>query len=252
MAQAHRGVARACGALLQRVVCSPAVEEIFWWLPYSLRRAVARTCGISADVPESLAEEVLRRKLLFIHIPKTAGVSIEHSLFGRTLFRHKSFRQFELAFSKSQLASLFKFTFVRNPWDRLVSAWTFLREGGMNEQDKEWFSKNIAQFPDFESFVMKWLAGQNVVRTYVHFQPQMVFTRTGRGTVELDFVGRFENLADDFERLSRLVGATAPLESRNRTPKRDARSYRDYYTPESAGVVARLYREDIRTFGYEF
>jgi hypothetical protein len=252
MEQQRQAAGRTSGSGLHRGVFSRAIEELFWRLPYSLRRAVARTCGVSSGIPPSLATEVLQRKILFIQVPKTAGVSVQHSLFGHTLFRHKWFRQFELEFSKSQLASLFKFAFVRNPWDRIVSAWTFLREGGMNEQDKEWFSAHAAQFPDFESFVLNWLARQDVVRAYVHFQPQVVFVRSGRGRVELDFVGRFESLTADFERLSQLLGRPAVLQSRNRTPGREAGSYRDYYTPKSAEVVARLYRDDIRTFGYEF
>ncbi len=252
MQRAQRVLTRSCGSLLHRAICSETAEELFWRLPYAWRRIIARTCGISSGIPQSLAAEVLQRKILFIQVPKTAGVSIQHSLFGHTLFRHKWFRQFELAFPKSQLASLFKFTFVRNPWDRLVSAWTFLREGGLNDQDKEWFSRHIVQFPDFESFVVNWLARQNVARTYAHFQPQMVFVRNGRGNVEMDFVGRFESLVCDFERLSRLLGCTATLQSHNRTPRREASSYRDYYTARSAEVVAQVYRDDIRSFGYEF
>jgi hypothetical protein len=225
---------------------------IYWRLPYLCRRFIARIHPTLSGVSAAQAAEILDRKALFIHVPKTAGVSVQHSLFGHVLVRHESFRQFEIAFTRRRLQSLFRFTFVRNPWDRLVSAWTFLREGGYNDQDKAWYARHIARFPDFESFVLNWLSREHVSASYVHFVPQVDFIRNGRGNLEMDFVGRFENLAGDFEKVARHLGCTTPLQSHNRPQTRKASSYREFYTVRSAEVVARAYRDDIETFGYEF
>lgn len=224
----------------------------FWRLPYPCRRLIARTHPMLSGVSASQIAEILDRKALFIHVPKTAGLSVQHSLFGHALVRHESYRQFEVAFTRQQLRSLFRFTFVRNPWDRLVSAWTFLREGGYSDQDKAWYAKHIARFGDFESFVLKWLPRQHLAATYVHFRPQVDFVRSGRGKLEMDFVGRFENLACDFQQVANRLGCTVPLQSRNRTQDRKTASYRDFYTVQSAKVVERAYRDDIQTFEYEF
>jgi len=252
MQRADRVFMRLLGNLSRGAQSSKGVERLFWRLPCPWRRVIAKVCRIPSGVSPDLAAEILRRKMLFIHVPKTAGVSVQRSLFGRVLFFHQSFRQFELAFTGSQLASLFKFTFVRNPWDRLVSGWTFLREGGYGEQDRAWFATHLARFPDFQSFVLNWVSREDVQRAYVHFRPQVDFVRSGRGNLQMDFIGRFENLACDFDRLSRLVGCAVPLQSHNRTRQRSSASYRECYTPGTADVVARVYRDDIRTFGYEF
>jgi len=252
MQRVDRVLIRWLGSVVHRAQSSKGVERLFWRLPGPWRRCIASVCRIPSGVSPELAAEILDRRMLFIHVPKTAGVSVQHSLFGRVLFLHESLRQFELAFTQGQLASLFKFTFVRNPWDRLVSAWTFLHEGGYSDQDREWYAGHLAQFPDFESFVLQWLAREDTERSYIHFKPQVHFLKNGRGRLELDFVGRFENLTCDFERLARFLGCAAVLESHNRTRSRRASSYREYYTPKSADVVGQVYREDVQTFGYEF
>lgn len=169
-------------------------------------------------------------------------------------------RQYELIFSRRFLDSLFKFAFVRNPWDRLVSAWIYFRDIGNGTTPRgppaphaaKWFAENLARFPDFESFVRGWVSKANVGRAFPHFKTQASFLKNRCGRIELDFLGRFERLTEDFERVSRMIGCAGALENRNRTVSRESTSYRQYYTPETADVVARAYREDVRTFGYEF
>ena len=231
---------------------SKSVGRLFWSLPHDPRRILFHTLGLNSGVPQSLVSMILAKKALFVHVPKAAGVSVQRSLFGDVAFRHTSFRQFELAFTASQMASLFKFAFVRNPWDRLVSAWLFLRDGGLNEQDRTWSSENLSRYPDFESFVLDWVSRADLDRSYVHFRPQLHFLESGRKRLELNFVGRFENLAADFEHVALRLGCNAMLQSLNRTRSRKSPSYRDYYTERSAEVVAKAYAADIRTFGYEF
>ena len=240
------------GYVLSKAQASRTVDRWFWRLPYGPRRLLFHACRLDDGITRQQASEILGRKALFFHVPKTAGQSVQHSLFGGIVVGHWTFRQFELAFSKRELASLFKFTFVRNPWDRLVSAWVFLRGGGRNQWDREWSEKNLTQFPDFESFVLQRISREQVEHEYWHFLPQVHFLRNGRGRVELDFVGRFENLQRDFERLAGLLGCSVALGSHNRTRSRQSSEYRQFYTPRTAEIVAAAYREDIRTFGYEF
>ncbi len=240
------------GYVLGKAQASKTVDRWFWRLPHGPRRILFRACRLDCGVPREQAAEVLSRKALFIHVPKTAGTSVQRSLFGREVVGHQTFRQYELALPRRQLTSLFKFAFVRNPWDRLVSAWAFLRDGGYNHWDREWAEKNLAQFPDFESFVLQWISRKTVENGYGHFRPQAYYLRNGRGRIDLDFLGRFENLARDFQRVAQLLGSSATLGSHNRSRRRQSSTYRDYYTPRSSAVVAAAYRDDIETFGYAF
>jgi len=251
MPSSYLRIAHVWRGLLYVVQSSRTVQRLFWRLPYATRRRMVLILGIEHFVPASLLVEVLKRKVLFIHVPKTAGISIQQTLFGCRYFGHEMYRQYELALDREQLAPLFKFTFVRNPWDRLVSAWTYLREGGYNQADKDWFAARARSFPDFESFVLGWLARTDVDGAYFHFRPQVRYLENGHGRLEMNFVGRFERLAEDFAHVAQIFGCSAPLQNHNRTQSRTP-VYRDYYTARSARAVAQVYREDIRAFGYDF
>lgn len=70
-------------------------------------------------------------KSIFVHIPKCAGVSINKSLYGNLAGGHTTFDEYIIIFEPKCIENYFKFTFVRNPWDRVVSAYFFLQKGGV-------------------------------------------------------------------------------------------------------------------------
>lgn len=74
-------------------------------------------------------------KCIFIHVPKTAGVSVAKSLLGKPTV-HWSALNCRLIFGKEDFNNYFKFSFVRNPFTRLISAYEFLRNGGYGPSDK--------------------------------------------------------------------------------------------------------------------
>ena len=111
-------------------------------------------------------------RCIFIHIPKTAGTSVSETLFGRAS-RHVPYFEYERA-NPWKFRRYFKFAFVRNPWDRLVSTYFFLHKGGMNEADRRWAAQHIPAYPDFDTFVRDWVTPGNV-RSWVHFLPQHYF-----------------------------------------------------------------------------
>ena len=65
----------------------------------------------------------------------------------------------------------FKFAFVRNPWDRLVSSYFYLKNGGMNKMDNDWALENIKQYETFQEFVLRWVNKKNI-NSWIHFKPQ--------------------------------------------------------------------------------
>ena len=190
-------------------------------------------------------------KCIFVHIPKCAGISVCKSLFGNLGGGHASIRDYKIVFGNDRFNQYFKFSFVRNPWDRLVSTYLFLKNGGINEEDANWAYENLREFSDFNSFVNQWVTEKNIY-SYIHFVPQHKFLCIpGSSDPKLDFLGRFENLENDFNYVQERLGITANLQHKNASKMR-AGNYRNYYTRESRRRVYEVYKEDIKLFGYEF
>ena len=77
-------------------------------------------------------------RCIFIHVPKTGGMSVRKTLFTKSdLYPHLTIRDYQSLLSEQEVGSYYKFAFVRNPWDRLVSAYSFLRAGGLNKRGKQ-------------------------------------------------------------------------------------------------------------------
>jgi hypothetical protein len=186
-----------------------------------------------------------RFRCIFIHIPKTAGNSVALALFG-SQSRHVSYTEY-LRANPRKFRRYFKFSFVRNPWDRLVSIYFFMKKGGMNDLDRRWSEQNLRGFESFEHFVCEGLE-QSHVRSWVHFRPQADFIASDDDEIMVDFVGRFENLTEDFASVARKVGAGSTLSLTNSSPHEP---FASYYTRRSAEAVARFYERDARLFGYK-
>jgi len=182
---------------------------------------------------------------IFIHIPKAAGTSIARTLFNKGS-RHVRYIEYEKA-NRKKFKRYFKFTFVRNPWDRLVSTYSFLKKGGLNDQDQKWAKENLYEYPDFEAFILGWLNEVNIC-TWIHFYPQHHFICDPEGIVTMDFVGKFENIENDFSYVADKLGCTQNL---IKTNTGSLRHYSSYYTEETREIVQRVYSKDIQLFGYD-
>jgi hypothetical protein len=188
-------------------------------------------------------------RCIYVHIPKAAGISVKESLFGCRGGGHLPLRIYELIFSPLEFAEYFKFAFVRNPWDRVFSAFTYLKAGGGHAGDRKWADQHLNNYADFGSFVRQWLTPRNIY-TEKHFIPQHEFICL-RGQLVLDFVGYYESLTADFAKVCRRFHRTAALTWRNRTP-REGDGYRAHYTEDMRRIVADVYRKDIELLGYDF
>ncbi len=241
-----------------------AVKELFWHLPAEYRR------GLAAKVmperyhsfqkkrrPEARARygstlyPFIEHECIFVHIPKSAGLSVTNSLFGSITGSHIKLVEYQTLFSHSEFERFFKFTFVRNPWDRAVSAFFYLKKGGMNEQDRRWGLKNLAPYKDFDTFARRWINEKSVL-LHSHFKPQYQYVcLPGKREPAVDFIGYFENLEADYNVVREKLGTGEALQSRNVTRERH-RDYRQYYSEETKRIVAEAYRKDIELFGYDF
>ncbi len=144
----------------------------------------------------------------------------------------------------------FKFAFVRNPWDRLVSC--YLNKIGPSSIHGN-FSKYGLFYPDmsFENFVKAVAIIPDIVSDE-HFRSQASFLWDIHGEQRVDFIGKLESIDKDFgivgKRLNMPVDKLPHL-MRSRKRKLD---YRNYYTNETIALVANRYRKDIELLGYTF
>lgn len=237
-------------------------RSMFWRLPYSLRRRLFHLLqpGRAAyyaklrhghDGPYSI-KPMLERGCLFVHVPKCAGIAVSHALFGNRAGGHLALSNYQLALDARQYEALFKFTVVRNPYDRLLSAYRFLAGGGMSVQDAAWAAQTLPGYKCFSDFVERWLTPERADGV-LHFRPQVCFLRIpGQRHIAVDFVARHENLPSDFRRLcERLKAGDIPLERHNPSSPPDT-DYRVSYTDRARQIAAQVYHEDLEQLGYTF
>ena len=187
---------------------------------------------------------------IFIHVPKNAGQSIRNSLFENLQPGHINVYTYQLIYPKKVFESYYKFTFTRNPWDRLVSAYMFMSGGGAHEKDRKWSEANLSAYPNFETFVRDGLPRKEI-QEWPHFKPQVKFLKGQNGKIELDFIGRFENIREDYEVVRQRLGIAQELLHINKT-KTKREPYRTYYTDQTREIASSVYQEDIQAFGYQF
>lgn len=189
---------------------------------------------------------------LFIHIPKAAGISVNRSLFGNLGGGHKSLRWYMDRYPKSTIDKFYKFTFVRNPWDRLFSAYNFLKKGGINLMDEEFRDNVLINFTDFNDFVMNWVNHENIY-SYTHFIPQFEYLTNEQGQISMDYIGRFENIENDLDII--LKNSKIPnhkeLMVMNKTFIKSL-DYKDHYSTEAKEKIYQIYKKDIELFKYTF
>jgi transposase len=224
------------------------------------------------------------RKFAFIHIQKTGGSSVEELLRVTVPdITHYGPRHMGAGHARKTLEDWeerFTFAFVRNPWDRLVS-WYSKIEGkrslearrvqGGEPPDEHWLwriQRNpllahtvqlLEEDSSFESFVKRCVgefrkngAIYSFTRNQIDYLTTIRLQR--RGSRLVDFVGRFERLSEDLAAVFSEIGLEPGLveDTLPHTNQSDRGLYRDYYTPETAAIVAERFAKDIEYFGYEF
>lgn len=195
-----------------------------------------------------------QHRFIFIHIPKTAGTSIEtalrdgscrllpgewdHGRVPHTPLNHLTLQElvdYDLL-TPAQLKSYFKFCFVRNPWDRLVSEifcpWMAPWFKDMTVEQRLRRACDLA-------------ATSQGIGNHLRLQHDFL----SADGLQMDFIGQFEHLEADFNRICRLLGLEVNLPHLNRSAHR---SYQAYYDAETQALAAAAYRPDIEAFQYKF
>jgi hypothetical protein len=153
----------------------------------------------------------------------------------------------------------FKFTFVRNPWARLVSQYYFNR----SKNDKDGLDRTLYRNSTFLDFVKSnkefylsshWCSYSPTLEK-LHtkkypFVNQIDWITNQSGEIQVDFVGKLENLQDDFNIVCDKIGI--PSQKLPHKNKSKHKHYTEYYNEETKQIVAEKYARDIEYFGYKF
>ncbi len=190
-------------------------------------------------------ESKLQKPILFIHIPKTGGQTIQKVVLDERP-GHYEWYHYE-AESKLLFNNAFKFAVVRHPIDRLVSAYNYLKNGGNGLHD--YLAKHeINKYHDINDFIQRGLS-KWTWRNWIHFVPQSNFIFDNNNNQKVDFIAHQEQLQSDFSQILRILGEVSeqqlPYENMSRPPKKAV-----HLTKRSDAIVRALYERDFRNLGY--
>jgi hypothetical protein len=208
------------------------------------------------------------RKYVFVHIPKTGGTSMALALEARAmkddimlgdtpkalnrrhrvkgvrtkgrLWKHSTLSDIDGLVDGAALAGMFTFTLVRNPWDRIVSYYHWLKD-----QSFDHVAVKLAKATDFAGFVA---APQT--QASQRAWPSARYMINAQGVEHADAFIRIEHFAQDAAPLFAHLGFDLTLDMVNKSER--GRDYRDYYTPQLQQMVADCCADDIARFGYKF
>ncbi|MGB0661073.1 MAG: sulfotransferase family 2 domain-containing protein [Mangrovicoccus sp.] len=210
-----------------------------------------------------------RRGFLFIHIPKTGGTALalalenhacaDDILVGDTpkarrrrkrqqdlptsgrLWKHSNLADLHGLVLPGDLAELFIFTLVRNPWDRAVSYYHWIKG-----QNFDHIAVSLARVLSFEEFIQ-----------HPHSQASFraasyaSYITDHSGREQCDLFIRLEHLAEDIRPLEAHLGFRLADPGQVNASDRDP-DYRKYYGPKTQALIGDICAEDIARFGYDF
>ena len=209
------------------------------------------------------------RRYVFVHIPKTGGTALslalearamkEDILIGDTpkararrgrvkglkaagrLWKHSTLADIDGVVSPEDLRGMFCFTLVRNPWDRAVSYYHWLRDQSFAHP-----AVGLAKALNFSGFL-----NHPQTRTGLRLWPAAAYLRNRAGVDCCQLFARLEHLDTDLAPLEAHLGfRLTPLPRANASTR--ARDWRRFYSDQDAANLADDCAEDIARFGYRF
>lgn len=196
------------------------------------------------------------QKFIFVHIPKTGGTSVE-KLFDSSFYgwdekhnlwkQHCSIHQMQSLYG-IDIDNYYKFSIIRNPWDRAVS-------------DYKWWTRPSSPFFDFlksttlEDYLLIRHGYEKInhLRDKTgradHFYAQYSFIEIDEHNY-MDRIIRFENLQQDFNIVCDEIGGRR--QQLPHTNKTNRQHYSEYYNQKTIDIVSQKYRKDIEYFNYTF
>ena len=228
-------------------------------------------------------------KSLYIRLAKTGSTSISSMLNKNTLEVTPTLKG-ERRYRRKEKRLNFAFTFVRNPYDRIVSSFLMITRSSHSkrmilalrdefnvnttfedflallghyrrnyyeyslgrrrevfaipwyEESKRWFRRSMKPEENRVSYELFWILS--------HTEPMVESIEFFCPITAIDFIGRYEALSDDYERLSAILEIEGTLPHLNQAVLR--KHYSEYYNRATINLVTEMYQRDLETFGYSF
>lgn len=197
------------------------------------------------------------RRVLFVHIPRTAGSSLvkilsEQLNYFRTLDSNRRSINYRYLkdYSEKFRQKHFIFSFVRNPWDRVVSSFLYLNSNVSNLEDQQDKIKYLERYNgNFKKFVKNAFKNEEIFQS-IYFRPQNKWICDEDGNALVNFLGRYENLNENLNDLSKILKVDFKEFLIGDEFRQD--HYRNYYNKKTKRIISKIYSKDIELFGYEF
>ena len=199
-----------------------------------------------------------KNKFVFIHIPKNSGTVMTEELqktykdtqllmhcerYGINIGIDKMHLYYDVIYefiSKNVLDNYFKFCIIRNPYNKLYSAWNFIKE-----------RHGYSDVNDFIKYKLneEFIYGKEIIPgdARVHYRPQFTFVYNNENNKFADFIIRYENLNEDISKMNEKYGLNVPLYDDGNSQK----SYINLLNKESILKINSLYKKDFELFNYE-
>jgi len=150
---------------------------------------------------------------------------------------HDDIRAVQRRMPADKFDRYFKFAFVRNPWERLVSEYEFILKSPAHGRHVR-----VKKLGSFEQFIHMQIKRRDA------YQINMLCDRQGK--LLMDFVGKLENLQDDWQTVCDRIGIPCQTLPYKKVIKRE--NFKSYYNDETRQLVARHWAREIELFEYSF
>lgn len=219
--------------------------------------------SIKMAFPNYVRKELFFGKVWFVDIPRTSSSSIKVELekrygliFGKKNLTDQAFVSNQIIpnhipakFMRKMLGGdiwdhLFTFSFVRNPWDRMVSMYNYRKKLARNIPENMTFSEYIRLlYKD---------RGTGLFQYHGHYFSNADYLVGDDDEILVSFVGRYENRENDIKTIVEYTGIQDIGKISTQKSRETADPYCHYYNDESREIVADLFSRDLDIFGYTF
>ena len=182
------------------------------------------------------------KKFMWFRVAKVGTRTIYHHLL-KSHIHLDAEHPYRLYYPTNIYSNYFKFAFVRNPWDRLVSCW---HNKVIDSNYFKFSDVKLTEMKTFANFV-NFLSGLDIENCDPHLRLQCRLIDLNH----IDYLGRLESLGSDLSKIFHILDIPLnDIEPKNVSPERI--HYHEYFDPALAEKVYQIYRRDIQIFGYNY
>ena len=229
------------------------LQYLFRYCPWKFIFLFGYTFLNKRLAPE-IINEINDKRIIFVHIPKNAGSSIFDSLYNVNKDVSSDHKPIEFYYMHKELNHPLKsFAVVRNPWDRFISIFFYIKRHSTNPHKNSTIQKfftYINQFKNVNEFILKEFSSNKIFSYKSNiFWPQYKYITNNKKRIIVDHIIKFETLNEDIKELSKKLNLTINLPHLN---KSNHNHHSTYYTEETKEIIGKIYKTDIELFGYTF